>query len=347
MRLKIRAVTVHEVELSLNSWIEDVKLMSKKIAEINEDVLSLRLSLEANYVDTSLLDKLSKLTRVNELNYISIWLEEVTALEEIVELLSISEKVYVSFMYSNDLPFKASELLFTVHERLSWSGCSRLGLSIGEPPQTPYFPVNRPEERGFSVSLLYPKHLLDLLNFGHSLSEALKLIAEHTLELCRGLERGLPFLGVDYSLSPWMDDSVVELIERVSGVEFGDPGTISAIVEVNRAIRTAAHKYEGIGFNEVMLPYAEDNRLKDLGRRGLLTLRDLMSYTVYCVAGLDMVLIPVSDGVKFADSMLRDLTETKALKGRCIGFRVLLADRPPGLEVNLGEFGVTPVLRVK
>jgi len=338
---------MHEVEFSPNNCLRDIKSISSRIVECNEDVLSLRLSLVADSINSSFIDTLSKIVKVNELSYISIWLEDVVNLDDVVELLKLSNKIYVSFMYSRDLPFKVSELLLKVYERLGWRGCSRLGLSISEPPQTPYFPVNKPYERGFTVSLLYPKYMLSLLNSGYSLTESLELIAERTLRLCRKLEDKLPFLGVDYSLSPWMDDSVVELVERVGGIKFGNPGTISAIVDINRALQKIANKYDGIGFNEIMLPYAEDNGLKELARQGLLTLKDLLCYTVYCVAGLDMVLVPLEPGIKFVDLMLEDLIRAQALKNKCIGFRLLLINLPPHSEADLGMFGITPVLKLK
>lgn len=346
-KLKVRAITIHEVSLSLNHSLRDIKSIINRITSVKGDVLSLRLSLKASSVGASLLNILSKLVGVSELDYIAVWLESVLTPSEIVKLLRLSEKVYVSFMYSDDLPFSISELLSIVYKDLGWEGCSRLGLSIGGPVQTPYFPVTKPEERGYSISLLYPKFLMNLLDRGYSLDTALELIAEHALRFGEGLKKNLPFLGVDYSLSPWMDDSVVRLIEKINEAEFGAPGTVSAIVSINEIIQRIANRYCGIGFNEVMLSYAEDNRLKELARKGLLTLKDLINYTVYCVAGLDMAIIPIKLGVEYTDLIVSDLVKIQAIKRRCVGFRLVLVDSPPSSEVDLGEFGVTPVLRIR
>lgn len=49
-------------------------------------------------------------------------------------------------------------------------------------------------------------------------------------------ELGVDYLGIDTSLSPWGEESVVDAIERIYGVRFGEPGTLSAIYRLNKAI---------------------------------------------------------------------------------------------------------------
>jgi len=82
-----------------------------------------------------------------------------------------------------------------------------------------------------------------------------------------------------------MNESVVELLSLM-GFELDSPGFNYGVRMLNDRISRMAEKlgYAG-GFNEVMLPYAEDSLLIDAGRKGFLCARNLLLYSSTCVAG--------------------------------------------------------------
>jgi len=100
-----------------------------------------------------------------------------------------------------------------------------------------------------------------------------------------------------------------------------------------------------VGFNEVMLPLAEDDRLKELAAVGQLRFRDLLAATPACVAGLDMVPLPSTTETRVLKWVMRDLDAASKLKRKPLGMRVLLVGAAPGEEVELGMFGKTPGAR--
>ncbi len=153
---------------------------------------------------------------------------------------------------------------------------------------------------------------------------------------------GIDYLGIDVSLSPWGEESVVDAVERVYGIKFGGPGTLSAIYRLNRAIWDVSSQFRTTGFNEVMLPLAEDEKLKARAREGLVTFSKLVKYVMTCVAGVDMVPIP-SGQVTLVRGLINDLHAIVSIKRRSVGLR-LIPYPGSGSEVDLGDFGKTPVL---
>jgi len=57
-----------------------------------------------------------------------------------------------------------------------------------------------------------------------------------------------------------------------------------------------------------------------------------------------MVLIPSTVDDRVLRGVMRDLYSLHLLKGRTMGMRVILVGAEPGEDVELGEFGKTPVM---
>lgn len=199
---------------------------------------------------------------------------------------------------------------------------------------SPYFPASITTKRGISLSLLYPNDIKTLSD----VEEALKKGEQLGNYISSAL--GLEFLGVDGSLSPWGEESVAKAVERLFGTKLGTPGSHYAIWQLNKAIKSAEVKK--VGFNEVMLPLAEDEELKRLVRAGALTLRDFVSYTAVCVPGLDMAPIRVKDWNSLK-RLLYDLVAIAEAKGRPIGVRIFPVDEE---EYGVAGFGNTPALEI-
>lgn len=98
---------------------------------------------------------------------------------------------------------------------------------------------------------------------------------------------------IDHSINPWMDDSVARLLEYLSDEKFWRPGIIEGIMRIYTVLDQLAGTHDNIrGFNEVMLPYAEDRYLMELGEEGLIRVRDLLTLSMICVAVPDMLALP-------------------------------------------------------
>ena len=215
----------------------------------------------------------------------------------------------------------------------------KVAILLGDLIETPYYPasVNVKGGIGLSIAILYASDLLrgsDLQRRMREIVGRANAIGEELSELA-----GVEYRGIDASLSPWGQDSVVKVIEKVGGLRFGELGTMATIGLINRLINELP--FNKTGFNEVMLPLGEDDELKSRVNEGLVDLFKLISYTQVCVAGIDMVPVPVNE-LELIRNLLLDLTEVVRVKGRSLGVRLIPAR---GTSIDLGEdFGKSPVV---
>ena len=225
---------------------------------------------------------------------------------------------------------------------------------LGEPLLTPYYPLSssRPGERMVTVALLYPNYLRDAYRRGglEGIEEAAVNAGRMALEAGRIVASllGAEGVAVDMSVSPWMEETVLGLVEEVAGVRLPEPGFAWGLWAVNRAVERAASKLgpgRVTGFNEVQLPVAEDSKLKLRAAEGETRARDLLRLSGVCLAGLDMAVVPAS-----RDAVAGLLLEAEAysrVKGKVVGVRLIpLEDVEPGDKVYLERFGEVPVIRV-
>ncbi|MFN3267857.1 MAG: hypothetical protein ACK416_01205, partial [Zestosphaera sp.] len=117
---------------------------------------------------------------------------------------------------------RASELLVSMVSELGVDVATRLGFTVGDYVETPYYPLSTPKRYGASVALRYVNDFLRSLKTQETLSKAYNEVSENLKKLDETLDSvfknaGIPYLGVDVSLSPWMDESVVPIIEHLSG----------------------------------------------------------------------------------------------------------------------------------
>ncbi|MFN3803659.1 MAG: DUF711 family protein [Pyrobaculum sp.] len=197
---------------------------------------------------------------------------------------------------------------------------------------SPYFPLSVTTRRGVSISLLYPNDLNSL----EDVETVLKRGEEVGMQVASSL--GVEFIGVDGSLSPWGHESVAKAVERLFNIRLGAFGSHDAIYKINQAIERAGVKKTG--FNEVMLPVAEDEEIKRLVREGALNLDKLVSYTAVCVPGLDMAPVKIREWGE-VKRLLYDLAAISATKRRVIGVRIFPVDVD---EYDVEGFGKTPAL---
>ncbi|HID80539.1 MAG TPA: DUF711 family protein [Ignisphaera sp.] len=261
----------------------------------------------------------------------------------ILELIDNAHNIYGSIRCDSD-----TCLLRAVNKTLKKSvepdTYTRFAITVGTWIETPYFPAaaNVSMSMGISASLRYVDLVERALLHGdvEKLTEFIESSIRklHSVALCSEL----PFRGIDLSLSPWMDESVGHLIEKLISAKIGSPGTINAVHSLNMFIKAIARKMRlnVIGFNEVMLSVAEDNILNERVKEGYVRLRDLVCYSLFCAPGLDMVAIPRSIDL---DRLAIDVFTVHKYKMRTLIIRVIPVDAEPGTPIQLKNIGTTYV----
>ncbi|MEM4718215.1 MAG: DUF711 family protein [Desulfurococcaceae archaeon] len=265
--------------------------------------------------------------------------------DDIIEL--VSHGVYVPVLHAEDPNIKnAYEYSRLIHELADFDPLAATRLSIGFHDmdfQTPYFPDS--SSRGFrsiGLAFLYPQCIIDAIKRDIDLSTAIKEIFKELNKLAEFIKKtfNLDVL-IDYSLSPWMDNSVARVYEEQGYSVIGTGGIYYTWI-LNKYIETYSNKSMRTGFNEVMLPYAEDNVLIDYGRRGMLRARDFLMYASTCVAGVDMIVVPW-DIDKLA-MIIAGAMAIRIVKNKPISLRAIPVPRSEGETIDLGRFGLVTVI---
>ena len=242
---------------------------------------------------------------------------------------------------------KIASIIYRLWELVGEEGMCRVGISFGDYIDTPYYPLSTMFNEGVSASLRYVDILMmtEPKSWLSKVSSYVSILNKKLNNLCDSVS--IRFLGFDLSLSPWLtnDESIVRLIERyyLSGRKFPSIGTASAINSLNNFILNLvkASGVRALGFNEVMLPLAEDEVLKERVYEGNVRLHDLINLSTYCIAGLDMVAIPASKEI--IESIIKDLITVYKVKGKVIGMRII--PTTSNYEIKLAGFGKVPIVK--
>jgi uncharacterized protein (UPF0210 family) len=266
---------------------------------------------------------------------------------EVRRVLSISENLYASV----SAPEPSTEAARVLYEaaRLGADMASRFSLTVPDHVETPYFPAasTLSSTPGISIALLYPQ-LLRGRSWDEALIDLLDYVSRVEDAAAKAADRlGLDFYGIDLSLSPWMEDSVTGVLEEALGDRLGSLGTMSVIASAEDLIAEACEETICTGYNQVMLPVAEDNILKERVAEGAITLRELAAYSYACVAGVDLPLVPSSAwSERMAFNIVSELYAASYRKGMPLAARIISVDAEPGSWIELPRFGRTPVIKV-
>lgn len=206
---------------------------------------------------------------------------------------------------------------------------------------TPYFPDSSSRGvRSIGLSFLYPDMLEanDISALSNSIRDAFRLFNN----IAQVIENSIGYpVSIDYSLSPWMEKSVVKILESL-GYSLLEPGFNYILHVINNLIQEHYDPRRAIGFNEVMLPYAEDSLLIKYGGMGLIRARDFLRYASTCVAGVDMIIVPSS--IEKLARLVMDTYSLGLVKSKPIALRAIPVNNKPGEKISLGKFGESFVI---
>jgi uncharacterized protein (UPF0210 family) len=103
-------------------------------------------------------------------------------------------------------------------------------------------------------------------------------------------DTGWAYVGMDLSPAPAKDVSIGAALEELTQQPFGSSGTLTAAATLTAAIRDIHVKRTG--YNGLMIPILEDERLAQRWSEGNISLDGLLSYSAVCGTGLDTVPLP-------------------------------------------------------
>lgn len=268
----------------------------------------------------------------------------------LLESLANCDRVFATAVLSkqNEIPAVAPFIL-SLRDYAEAGAAVRFACVTRSNVQTPYLPAAATisSSNSLSAAALYASDIKFSKGKGMPLKVRDVAGRLYTILGMIASSLGLNDIGVDMSLSPWGRDSVAEVIESLSGCAFGEPGTTKWIKTVTNAIRQSGSSVKLLGFNDVMLSYAEDWRLMELGSSGKLSLSQLMLYCTTCAVGLDMLPIPPSLEVRWIKNLLHDVVVLSDVKGEPLVIRLLPVNARPGEEVDVWLFKKVPVPRLR
>ncbi len=270
-----------------------------------------------------------------------VFLEEMS-IEKIIDI--VSNGIYICLIWGKEPDAVKATDVFLRASEYNPVYATRIALSLdGTPLETPYYPLSTSlYGESIGIAFLYPSYLESIFS-----KRGLRGIRKTLLSLEKDIANVLNDLGVrvsiDYSISPWMEDSVAGLIESITGYTPDKPGFLHGIYVLNSILgelRGVSRLMQG--YNEVMLPYAEDSILMKYGGEGRLRARDFLRFSSVCIAGPDMIVVPM-DRVKLL-GYIRDALALGRVKGRYMGLRIIAVNRDAGERIDLGKFGSVPIL---
>ncbi|MCX8168658.1 MAG: DUF711 family protein [Candidatus Methanomethylicia archaeon] len=353
--MKVRSLTFLVPASFLRDFSQITPFIHDVINEVskkyNLDVWSLRLAINPQNLRNliSFIDFLDGVSEHFDYYAVPVVYNSSFDIDLIISLLKDYDKMFFS-MFGGYSSFKAfRDLLVSVGNKLSLDCFIRLSFSVDNPIITPYFPsASAGKDIMLTASFLYVNDLLEAVKRSRSISETIfrcfKRVEEFVIEIANYLK--INSIVFDLSISPWMEESVVDLIEVYGGIKFNDIGTLNSIYQINKSIMEVTSKGEFfIGFNELMLPYAEDLRLMLLGSKGVISAYDLLHLSSVCVAGFDMAVLPKIN-MDLLDLFLLDVYSLLKAKSKPCGFRIVLSDREYGDNIDLGFLGRVPIMKL-
>ncbi|MCI2414543.1 MAG: DUF711 family protein [Candidatus Aramenus sp.] len=328
--MQIRAITLMLSSLSK----EKVEHYEKKLKEV-KNAWTKRISFPESDLSVSRLIEMLPQDREILVSLCGLR-EKDSRLNDVVDALRSDDNVFCNVLVRTIEGAKEVAKLLT---KLEPEEATRFAVLINDDfLNTPYFPASTSNVvvDSFALALLYVKDY----SKGET-SKAFQTANQYGYEVSKILKAR--FLGIDISLSPWMEESVGEIIEMRSGKIFS-LGNTWAVGEVNREIFAEAWKSRitPIGFSETMLPVAEDNVLRERVLEGSLTLSNLFQLTFSCASGIDMV--GVREDRELFENLIKDSIAIQFVKRRPYAIRIIPVRGEESIKTEM--FGIIPSIKV-
>jgi uncharacterized protein len=218
-------------------------------------------------------------------------------------------------------------------------GSFRFAAAANIPAGTPFFPVGWHDGPS---SLAVGCESADLVRAAFSgangVEDGRRRLSERLTSELRAVEKiaadvsrseKLHYRGIDPSPAPLGSQSIGAALEALSGVPFGDAGTLRACAVVTEVLKSLP--IQQCGYAGLMLPVLEDAVLARRAIEGRYGLRDLLLFSSVCGTGLDVVPIPGDTPIETLANIIVDVAAQSVKLRKPLSVRLYLI---PGAKVG-------------
>ncbi|HEY7861926.1 MAG TPA: DUF711 family protein [Gemmatimonadaceae bacterium] len=241
----------------------------------------------------------------------------------------------------------AAEVMHAVAKAVpEGKGSFRFAAAANIPAGTPFFPVGWHDgPSSLAIGLETADLVRDVFSSTSSADGArVRLTERMTVEL-REVERiasaiaeeeHLVYGGIDPSPAPLGARSIGAALEALSGVPFGDAGTLRACAVVTEVLKNLPVKQ--CGYSGLMLPVLEDAVLAQRAIEGRYGLRDLLLFSSVCGTGLDVIPIPGDTSIETLTNIILDVAAQSVKLRKPLSARLyLIPGKKAGEHVHVDD----------
>jgi uncharacterized protein (UPF0210 family) len=225
-------------------------------------------------------------------------------------------------------------------------GSFRFAAAANIPAGTPFFPVGWHDG---ASSLAVGCETADLVHAAFdgasSVEDGRRRLSERLTTELRAVERiaadvskseKLVYRGIDPSPAPLGAHSIGAALEALSGVPFGDAGTLRACAVVTDVLKSLP--IQQCGYAGLMLPVLEDAVLAKRAVENRYGLRDLLLFSSVCGTGLDVVPIPGDTPIETLANIIVDVAAQSVKLRKPLSVRLyLIPDAKVGDAVHVDD----------
>ena len=225
-------------------------------------------------------------------------------------------------------------------------GSFRFAAAANIPSGTPFFPVGWHEGTSSIAIGLESADLVraafsgaaDVEDGRRRLTERMtaELRAVETIAAAIAAEEKFRYGGIDPSPAPLGAVSIGAALEELSGVPFGDAGTLRACAVVTEVLKSIP--VQQCGYAGLMLPVLEDKMLARRAIEGRYGLRDLLLFSSVCGTGLDVVPVPGDTPIETLTNIVLDVAAQSVKLRKPLSVRLyLVPGAKPGDPMHVDD----------
>ncbi|MGB7622498.1 MAG: DUF711 family protein [Terriglobia bacterium] len=201
------------------------------------------------------------------------------------------------------------------------------------PAGIPFFPTayHRGPQKQFALAIQSASLVQDA--FAHSLTPTearanLKKTFETQLLPVEAIAQELSvetkwnYEGMDVSTAPLKDVSIGAAIETLSGVPFGDHGTLAVAAMITDVLKSLNLKRAG--YSGLMIPVMEDATISRRAAEGRVSLDKLLLFSSVCATGIDVAPIPGDTPTDEIEKIILDVATLSTKLKKPLAVRLLV-----------------------
>jgi uncharacterized protein len=201
------------------------------------------------------------------------------------------------------------------------------------PPGIPFFPTayHLGPQKQFAVAIQSASLVQDA--FARSLTQAearanLKRVYETQLHPVEAIAEGLSaetkwnYEGMDVSTAPLKEVSIGAAVETLSGVPFGDHGTLTVAAMITDVLKSLNLKRTG--YSGLMIPVMEDATIARRAAEGRLSLDKLLLFSSVCATGIDVAPVPGDTSSGEIERIILDVASQSTKLKKPLAVRLLV-----------------------